>query len=80
MLVENNPSQNKDFQTVHIVTVPVAKIRSKPSMDGKIILIAEQGMNLEFIEGNEHWSKVRVLGKTGWISNKLFKSEILMPE
>ena len=79
MLVENNPSQNKDFQTVHIVTVPLANIRSKPSMDGKIILTAEQGMSLTVIEVKENWSKIRVLEKIGWISNKLFKTEIIAP-
>ena len=79
MLVENNPSQNKDFQTVHIVTVPLANIRSKPSMDGKIILTAEQGMYLKIIEANKNWSKIRVLEKIGWISNKLFKTEIIAP-
>ena len=79
MLVENNPSQNKDFQTVHIVTVPLANIRSKPSMDWKIILTAEQGMSLTVIEVKKNWSKIRVLEKIGWISNKLFKTEIIAP-
>ena len=79
-LPANEQPQDNDFQTVHIVIVPLANIRSKPSIGGNIVLVAEQGMNLEVIEGNEDWSKVRVLGKTGWISNQLFKSEILAPE
>ena len=79
-LTVNEQPQDNDFQTVHIVIVPLANIRSKPSISGNIIMIAEQGMNLKIIEGNEHWSKVHMLGKTGWISNKLFNSEIRAPE
>ena len=79
MLVENDQTQDKNFQTVHIVTVPLANIRTKPSMDGKIILTAEQGMYLKIIEANKNWSKIRVLEKIGWISNKLFKTEIIAP-
>lgn len=78
-LAVNEQPQDKDFQTVHIVIVDLANIRSKPSMEGDIITTVKHGMNLGVIEGNEHWTKVRVLGKTGWIANKLFKSEITMP-
>ena len=77
--VDEQPKDG-DFLTVHIVIAPLVNIRSEPSMDGKIILVAEQGMDIELIEGSEDWSKVRVLGKTGWIFNELFKSEILAPE
>ena len=48
-------------------------------MDGKIILTAEQGMYLTVIEVKKNWSKIRVLEKIGWISNKLFKTEIIAP-
>jgi SH3-like domain-containing protein len=48
-------------------------------MDGKLILTAEPGMYLKMIEANKNWSKIRVLEKIGWISNKLFKAEIIAP-
>jgi len=58
----------------------LANIRSKPSMDGAIVTVAEQGMSLDVIEDNGRWSKVRVFNKTGWISNKLIKTEVQMQE
>ena len=75
----NEEAQVKDFQTVHTINAPLVNIRSKPSMDGKIILTAEQGMSLTVIEVKKNWSKIRVLEKIGWISNELFKTEIIAP-
>jgi len=75
----NKQLNDKKFETVHIVKVPLANIRSKASLTGNIVMVAEKGMNLEIIEVNERWSKVRVLEKIGWISNELFESEIQAP-
>jgi SH3-like domain-containing protein len=49
-------------------------------MDGAIVTVAEQGMSLDVIEDNGRWSKVRVFDKTGWISNKLIKTEVQMQD
>ena len=75
----NKQLNDEKFETVHIVKVPLANIRSKASLSGNIVMVAEKGMNLEIIEVNERWSKVRVLEKIGWISNELFESEIQAP-
>ncbi len=79
-LTENERPHDKDFQTVNTVITSLANIRSKPSMDGAIVTVAEQGMSLDVIEDNGRWSKVRVFNKTGWISNKLIKTEVQMQE
>jgi len=79
-LAINKQPQDKDFQTIHTITASLVNIRSMPSKNGKIILIAERGMNLQMIEGKKNWSKVRVLEKSGWISNKLFKTEVVVPQ
>ena len=80
MLNENDRPHDMDFQTVHTVIPPLANIRSKPSMNGKVVTVAEQGMRLEVEEDNGRWSKVRIFGKTGWIANKLIKTEVQMQE
>ena len=46
ILAENEKPQDKDFQTVHTIVVPLANIRSKPSINGKIILIAKFILNI----------------------------------
>ena len=40
-IIGNEQPQDRDFQTVHVVLAPMANIRSKPSIDGKIILGSE---------------------------------------
>ena len=79
-LNENGNPNSKDFETVHIISAPLVNIRSNPSVDGSIIMVVEKGVNLEVIAVDEKWSKVRALGKVGWVYNELFKSEILEPE
>ena len=76
-LAGSDQLKDKDFQTFHTIAVSSANIRSNPSIKAKIILTAAKGVNLEVIVRDKNWSKVRVLKKTGWISNKLFKSEII---
>ena len=71
---ENN--QGSGFDLIHTVIPALANIRSKPSMDGHIVAVVEEGMNLILIEQKKGWAKVRVLEKTGWIASQLIKSEI----
>ena len=68
-----------DMKTAHLVTVPLANIRLKPLVNSKIIMIAEKDTILEIIEAGESWSKIRIGKNTGWISNKLFNSEAVVP-
>ena len=70
---------SKDFHINHTVTASAVNIRSEPSVNSRIIITAKQGVKLEILDKNKLWSKVNVLGKTGWISNKFFKSEIISP-
>ena len=75
-LIESKNIQDNSFEAIHTVIPSSANIRSKPSMDGKVVAIAEQGMNLTIVERNQDWSKVRVFEITGWIATRLIKTEI----
>ena len=71
---ENN--QSGEFDLTHTVIPASANVRSKPSMDGHVIMVVEEGMNLILIEQKKGWAKVRVFEKTGWIASRLIKSEV----
>ena len=77
-LSSNKKEDEQDdlFELIHTVIPSSANVRSKPSMDGKIIAIVEEEMNLTVIERKKEWSKVDVYKKTGWIVSKLIKSEV----
>jgi SH3-like domain-containing protein len=45
-------------------------------MDGQVIAVVEEGMNLIIVKKKQDWTKVRVFEKTGWISSRLIKSEV----
>ena len=64
------------FDLIHTVIPSSANVRSKPSRDGHVIAIVEEGMNLFLIEKKEGWTKIRVFEKTGWIASGLIKSEV----
>lgn len=68
--------QDDGFELIHTVIPSSANVRSKPSMDGHIIAVVEEGMNLTLIEKKEDWTKIHVFEKTGWIASRLIKSEI----
>ena len=68
--------QGDAFELIHTVIPSSANVRSKPSIDGRVIEIVEEGMNLNPIEKKEGWTKVRVFEKTGWIASRLIKSEV----
>jgi len=71
---ENN--QGVGLNLVHTVIPASANVRSKPSMDGHVITVVEEGMNLILIEQKKDWAKIRVFEKTGWIASRLIKSEV----
>ena len=68
--------QDDGFELIHTVIPSSANVRSKPSMDGHVIAIVEEGMNLTLIEKKEDWTKIHVFEKTGWIASRLIKSEV----
>ena len=76
---QKNNLSNKDFHINHIVTASAVNIRSESSVNSRIIITVKQGVRLEILDKNKFWSKVNVLGKTGWISNKFYKSEVIPP-
>jgi SH3-like domain-containing protein len=45
-------------------------------MDGQVIAVVEEGMNLIIVKKKWNWTKVRVFEKQGWIASKLIKSEV----
>ena len=68
--------QDDGFELIHTVIPSLANVRSKPSMDGQVIAVVEEGMNLIIVKKKQDWTKVRVFEKTGWISSRLIKSEV----
>ena len=74
--IDGKKVQDDAFELIHTVIPSSANVRSKPSMDGHIIALVEEGMNLTLIEKKEDWTKIHVFEKTGWIASKLIKSEV----
>ena len=68
--------QDDGFELIHTVIPSLANVRSKPSMDGQVIAVVEEGMDLIIVNKKKDWTKVRVFGKTGWIGSGLIKSEV----
>ena len=68
--------QDDAFELIHTVIPSSANVRSKPSRDGHVIAIVEEGMNLTLIKKKGGWTKIRVFEKTGWIASRLIKSEV----
>ena len=68
--------QDDAFELIHTVIPSSANVRSKPSRDGHVIAIVEEGMNLNLIEKKEGWTKIRVFEKKGWIASRSIKSEV----
>ena len=74
--IDGKKIQDDGFELMHTVIPSSANVRSKPSMDGHVIAVVEEGMNLTLIEKKEDWTKVHVFEKTGWIASGLIKSEV----
>ena len=75
-LIDGKKMQDDGFELMHTVIPSSANVRSKPSMDGDVIAIVEEGMNLTIIEKKDDWTKIHVFEKTGWIASGLIKSEV----
>jgi len=73
---EGKKKSDEPFDVIHTVIPPSANIRSKPSIESKVISKVNQGMKLVVIESNKNWSKVHAFEKTGWIASRLIKLEI----
>ena len=74
--IDGKKVQDDGFELIHTVIPSSANVRSKPSIDGHVIAIVEEGMNLTLIEKKEGWTKIHVFEKTGWIASRLIKSEV----
>ena len=74
--IDGKKVQDDGFELIHTVIASSANIRSIPSIDGDVIAIVEEGMNLTLIEKKEDWTKIHVFEKTGWIASRLIKSEV----
>jgi uncharacterized protein YgiM (DUF1202 family) len=56
---------------VLVVSKPVANIRDKASIKGKVVAKAEQGETLSYITASEGWYKVSAKEGTGWVSHDM---------
>jgi len=74
--IDGKKVQDDGFELIHTVIPSSANVRSKPSNDGQVIAIVEEGMNLTIIEKKDGWTKINVFEKKGWIASRLIKSEV----
>ena len=54
--VNGKKIQGDEFELIHTVIPSSANVLSKPSVDGRVITIVEEGMNLNVIENKENWT------------------------
>ena len=64
---------NISFATTGIVNTPAARVREKASTDSKVITKAYEDEEVEILEEAGDWYKVKVNGKTGFVSKSLIK-------
>lgn len=65
---------NLSFASTGIVNTPAARIREKASTDSKVITKAYEDEEVEILEEDGDWYKVKVNGKTGYVSKSLIKT------
>jgi hypothetical protein len=56
---------------VLVVVKPIANLRAKPSIKGKVVAKAEKGETLAYLSTAENWYKVRAQAGTGWIAQDM---------
>lgn len=61
--IDGKKVQDDGFELIHTVIPSSANVRSKPSIDGHVIAIVEEGMNLTLIEKKGDWTKIHVFEK-----------------
>lgn len=66
---------NASFATTGIVNTQAARVREKASTDSAIITNVYENDEIEIIEESGDWYKVKVDGKTGYVSKSLIKSK-----
>lgn len=68
--------QDGDLKVIHYVKVDRANVRDKPSTESNVITVVAKGEKIAVIEKNEEWTKVDLLGKTGWIATDLLTATV----
>ena len=60
-----------------IVTVEGLNLRDKPSLDGKVIDVLDNGDVVELLGSSDdgYWRNIKIAGKTGWASHKYLRAE-----
>lgn len=77
-LIQNNgtPVKDADFAITNFINTNNTNIRSKPTAKSVVVMKAKKGELVELLERREKWSKVKIKGKKGWVSNRLLSSEV----
>ena len=65
---------NASLATTGIVNTPAARVREKASTDSEIIKNIYEDDEVEIIEESGDWYKIKVDGKTGYVSKSLIKT------
>lgn len=66
---------NLSCATTGVVNTPAVRVREKASTDSEILTKAYEGEEIEILEEEGEWYKVKVNGKTGYASKSLIKQK-----
>lgn len=65
---------NRAYALTGIVNTPAARVREKPSTNSEIIETIYEDDEVEIVEEEDNWYKVKVNGNTGYVSKPLIKA------
>ena len=73
---EEEKPKDKDFQVAHLVSVPFANVRKRPSPKSVIVMVLEKDSRVEVLETKGKWLRVAAHDKTGWIYGELVTARV----
>ena len=73
---EEERPQDKDFQVAHLVSVPFANVRKRPSPRGLIVMVLEKDTRVRVLEEKGKWLRISAHDKTGWIYGELVTARV----
>jgi len=64
-------------ETIYVSDLAEIAIRSGQGVDHKIIAMTKSGQQVEVLETNDQWTKIRLPdGKEGWVNNRFLTSKL----
>lgn len=66
----------RSLPTAGLITAYSVRLRNKPSLRARILKLLHKGERVTIIGSHGGWYKVRMQGKTGWVSGQYVKAEL----